>query len=185
MYYSFCCFFLTRDRLTLDINKLNTSISNFLATQENLDKQKMQSDFTNFTNKIIQIEKLSLNTQWLQDVFNKSLITSASANLGHFIVHNGKVYSQDNNIQYLSDIQNLNWYKKLIVNKDKYIYSEIYYDKNNNKIITIATQLAIGAQIIYYDYVNKYNLGLAVHRDYLAKGRPQFWNIMTNFSYKF
>lgn len=156
---AFVAFFLTRDRLTLDINKLNTSISNFLATQENLDKQKMQSDFTNFTNKIIQIEKLSLNTQWLQDVFNKSLITSASANLGHFIVHNGKVYSQDNNIQYLSDIQNLNWYKKLIVNKDKYIYSEIYYDKNNNKIITIATQLASGT-IVAINYYLEPNLHL-------------------------
>lgn len=63
---------------------------------------------------------------------------------------------------------------------------QIEDDKGTNNITYAKDSIHnIGAQIIYYDYVNKYNLGLAVHRDYLAKGRPQFWNIMTNFSYKF
>lgn len=147
---AFVAFILTRDKFALNIEKLNTQITNFLATQEETRIKNIEDKFTNFKQRIIQFEKLGMTTAWLDEIYGKSLFHNPQEHTDHILVFKSKLYSHNPHIQSFDDLNNLAWYQNIIQadpTSEYIIKDSRICTFNQENVITMAARLASGTII--------------------------------------
>lgn len=151
---------MTRGRLSLDFEDLTAAITDFLSVEERKRVKQIEQDFQRYKNMMLEVEKFQASDEWLQQAFEKSLFVLKQPYLKHFIVRNGKVFSNSTDIPGFEDLTKLGWYKKVTEADGTLIITHPYqYSPDSQPVITLAqmlpnTDIIIGINIYLYQNQN-------------------------------
>lgn len=153
-------FYLTRGRLTLDFEDLTATVTDYLSVEEENRIRQINQDFQRYKSMMLEVEKFHASDAWLQEAFDKSLFVLKQPYLKHFIIRNGKVFSNGPDIPGFEELSKSDWYQKAAKTTGKTVITPPYrLTPDAQPVITLAqmlpdTDIVIGINIYLYQNQN-------------------------------